>query len=241
MKIKRLPEMDDNNGWLNILPPLPPPVSAMGEIQSDFAIVVAGFAGPAVARRLGEPLPDCNMVLLDAGRVGSNAAGRSSGSAIDQAHSIRAKDISAPLTRKGSNIPSTGLDSSTCAGRLDLIGFHAAGRDFIRRMEPGDPALRRVICSRPGLPEASRTHRDDTRSRRGDGHHCYGCGRTCPGWHLAALRIKRSVSALQVVRVATWHSGSWTDALARPKYVLRCHCSGEADGTFEELQIEEHV
>ena len=93
MKIDRLPKMDDNNGWLNILPPLPEPDLASGAIQSDFAIVEAGYAGLAVARRLGELLPDCRILLLDAGRVGNNAAGRSSGFAIDQAHNIRAKDF----------------------------------------------------------------------------------------------------------------------------------------------------
>ena len=125
MKIKQLPKMDDNNGWLNILPPLPPPASAQGEFQFDFAIVGAGYAGLAVARRLGELLPDCSIVLLDAGRVGNNAAGRSSGFAIDQAHNIRAKDFAGIIDAE-----------------REQLSLNRAGQDYLRE------AVRshRILC-----------------------------------------------------------------------------------------------
>lgn len=40
---------------------------------------------------------------------------------------------------------------------------------------------------------------------------------------------------------ATWHSGIQPDALRGLKYVLRWYGSDVADGTFEKLQVAEHV
>ncbi len=155
MKINRLPKMDDNNGWLNILPPLPPPVSALGEIQSDFAIVGAGYAGLAIARRLAGLLPDCSIVLLDAGRVGNNSAGRSSGFAIDQAHNIRAKDLAGIIDaeREQLALNRAGLDCLREAVRTHRIlcdwdeagKIHAAATDsgaskpkaYAKTLDPG--------------------------------------------------------------------------------------------------------
>ena len=97
MKIRILPSADRNNGWLEILPPLPPANRASGGFAVDFAIVGAGFTGLAAARRLAELRPEASIALIEAGRIGNNAAGRCSGFAIDQAHNIRAKDFAQNL------------------------------------------------------------------------------------------------------------------------------------------------
>ncbi|MGB6008111.1 NAD(P)/FAD-dependent oxidoreductase [Castellaniella sp.] len=53
--------------------------------RARFAIVGAGFAGAATARRLAECYPHEKIILLDALPAGEGAAGRSSGFMIDQA------------------------------------------------------------------------------------------------------------------------------------------------------------
>ena len=89
MKVRITPRMDRNNGWLEILPKPPSAVLARGNIRTDYAIVGAGFTGLAAARRLAELYPQAAIALIEAGRIGNNAAGRCSGFAIDQAHNIR--------------------------------------------------------------------------------------------------------------------------------------------------------
>ena len=112
-----LPKADGNNGWLEVLPPLPPPRRATGDIQADFAVVGAGFTGLAAARRLAELRPGRQVVLLDAGRIGNNASGRCSGFAIDQAHNIRARDFAANLRSE-----------------RDQIAINRAGQDYLRQI-----------------------------------------------------------------------------------------------------------
>jgi len=100
MRIETLPRFDDRNGWLEILPPLPPAHRARGEISVDYAVVGAGFAGLAAARRLAELEPEAGIALVEAGRIGNNAAGRCSGFAIDQAHNIRARNFADSLAHE---------------------------------------------------------------------------------------------------------------------------------------------
>lgn len=115
MKIGILPKADNNNGWLEILPPLPPASPANGAITADYAVIGGGFTGLAAARRLAELLPDKHIVLLDAGRIGNNAAGRCSGFAIDQAHNIRATDFAGNLQSE-----------------KEQIAINRAGQDYLR-------------------------------------------------------------------------------------------------------------
>ena len=104
MRVGILPKADRNNGWLEILPPLPPANPVTGCRSVDYAVVGAGFTGLAAARRLAELFPDAAIALLDAGRIGNNAAGRCSGFAIDQAHNIRTKDFAANLEAEKAQI-----------------------------------------------------------------------------------------------------------------------------------------
>ncbi len=116
MKIGIIPESDRNNGWLEILPPLPTVHAAEGDINADYTIIGAGFTGLAAARRLAELLPEKHIVLLDAGRIGNNAAGRSSGFAIDQAHNIRSKNFAGNLQSE-----------------KDQIALNQAGQSYLRQ------------------------------------------------------------------------------------------------------------
>ena len=85
------PTYDRGNGWLEILGPQPQPVVLIGDLDADHVVIGAGYGGLAAARRLAELDPSASVVLIEADRVGNNAAGRCSGFIIDHAHNIRAK------------------------------------------------------------------------------------------------------------------------------------------------------
>jgi len=116
MHIDILPRPDDNNGWLETLPAVPAAPAAAGAITVDYAVIGAGFAGLAAARRLGELAPERSIALIEAGRIGNNAAGRCSGFAIDQAHNIRAKNFADALDHE-------------CA----QIALNRSGQDYLRQ------------------------------------------------------------------------------------------------------------
>ena len=87
-KIGVLPVNDATNGWSRILGPRTPRPPLAGDVAADWAVVGAGWAGLAAARRLAENRPDDSIVLLDAGEAGENASGRNSGFAIDLPHNV---------------------------------------------------------------------------------------------------------------------------------------------------------
>ncbi len=86
-----LPKYDRNNGWFETLNVVPPAAPLSGPTEADVVVVGAGFTGLAAARRLAELRPDERILLVEAGRIGNSAAGRSSGFAIDHAHNIRSE------------------------------------------------------------------------------------------------------------------------------------------------------
>ncbi|MDP9139154.1 MAG: FAD-binding oxidoreductase [Pseudomonadota bacterium] len=86
MQIEVLPRDDRTNGWTAILPPAPPPRRLEGAQSADYAVIGAGFAGLAAARRLAELAPDRRIVLIEAQRVGDGSSGRNSGFIIDLPH-----------------------------------------------------------------------------------------------------------------------------------------------------------
>lgn len=91
LRVTHLPIYDQSNGWHEILPPLTEPTVLDGRVECDHVVVGGGYSGLAVARRLAELDPSAAIVLIDGDRIGNNAAGRSSGFAIDHAHNLRAK------------------------------------------------------------------------------------------------------------------------------------------------------
>ena len=93
MKVTLLPNNDRQNAWLEILPPLPPPNVLTGDIAVDYVVVGGGYGGLAAARRLAELDPKASIALIEADRIGNNAAGRCSGFIIDHTHNLRAKSF----------------------------------------------------------------------------------------------------------------------------------------------------
>jgi glycine/D-amino acid oxidase-like deaminating enzyme len=86
--IRVLPVNDGSNGWSRILPPRQPKPPLAGDRRADWAVIGAGYAGLAAARRLAENRPGDRIVVLEADEAGENASGRNSGFAIDLPHNV---------------------------------------------------------------------------------------------------------------------------------------------------------
>lgn len=85
-EIKRQPLNDDTNAWNTILSKRVPHASLAGDLNADWLIVGAGYAGLSAARRLAENCPEDKIIIVDAGVCGENASGRNSGFVIDIPH-----------------------------------------------------------------------------------------------------------------------------------------------------------
>ncbi len=90
-EVSLLPRYDQSNGWHEILEPLAEASIVTGHLTCDYLVIGGGYSGLAATRRLAELDPSAAVVLVDGDRIGNNAAGRSSGFAIDHAHNLRAK------------------------------------------------------------------------------------------------------------------------------------------------------
>lgn len=74
------------SGWVGILPERSPKPVLEADIEADYCVVGAGFAGLAAARRLLQLDPQASVIILEASQVGSGPAGRNSGFMIDLPH-----------------------------------------------------------------------------------------------------------------------------------------------------------
>jgi glycine/D-amino acid oxidase-like deaminating enzyme len=95
MTIRRARRMPVHRGpaaWSAILPGQPAPLPLPGDATVDVAIVGAGFAGLAAARRLRQIYPSLKVAVLEAGRLAEGASGRNSGFMIDLPHEITSDD-----------------------------------------------------------------------------------------------------------------------------------------------------
>ena len=74
------------SGWLGILPSRPPERALETNIEAEYCIVGAGFAGLSAARRILQLDSNAKVVILEASNVASGPAGRNSGFMIDLPH-----------------------------------------------------------------------------------------------------------------------------------------------------------
>ncbi len=86
--IKRLPNNDSTNAWNTILPLRTPKPALVGDLNADWLVIGAGYAGLAAARQLAHNCPDQKIAIVDAGVCGENASGRNSGFVIDVPHTV---------------------------------------------------------------------------------------------------------------------------------------------------------
>src|SRR4029453_9720795 len=69
-----------------------PQAPLQGDLDVDWVIVGAGYAGLAAARQLAEQQPGASIAVVGAGVVGDTPSARISGSAIDLPHSSAPSD-----------------------------------------------------------------------------------------------------------------------------------------------------
>lgn len=95
-----LPNDDKSCGWYAALPPAGSISRLAGSKTADYAIIGAGFAGLAAARRLSELKPNAQIILVDAQRVAEGASGRNSGFVIDLPHKFSLEHPDQALKKK---------------------------------------------------------------------------------------------------------------------------------------------
>lgn len=93
--VKRLPVETGRSGWEAICSRGFPLRELDEDIQADWIIVGAGFAGLTAARRLTQVRPGDKIVVLDAKAIAEGPAGRNSGYMIDVPHNLSAGEYSA--------------------------------------------------------------------------------------------------------------------------------------------------
>ena len=86
MKYASIPFNQNHNGWLRETPASRP--ALRGDCEADWAIVGAGFAGLAFARRLASHNPNLKIVVVDAASAAESSSARNSGFAIGLPHNI---------------------------------------------------------------------------------------------------------------------------------------------------------
>jgi glycine/D-amino acid oxidase-like deaminating enzyme len=92
--VRRLPVENGISGWEAISTRSFSVRELEGDVNADWLIVGAGFAGLSAARRLAELRPQDRIVVLEASEVGKGTAGRNSGFMIDVPHNLSSGEYS---------------------------------------------------------------------------------------------------------------------------------------------------
>lgn len=90
--VSKLPFDPGLSAWTSIVDSGPDYPQLQNQITVDFAVVGAGFAGLAAARRLRQLEPNCKIALIEARAVAEGSCGRNSGFMIDLPHNLGSKD-----------------------------------------------------------------------------------------------------------------------------------------------------
>ncbi len=79
-------------GWESILPSREPFPELSQDIEVDYLVIGAGFAGLSAARRLLQLQPDAQIAVLEGKKVAQGPAGRNTGFMIDLPHDLASDD-----------------------------------------------------------------------------------------------------------------------------------------------------
>ena len=223
--VSLLPEYDRQNGWLEILGPQPEPTVLTGDLVVDHVVIGAGYGGLAVARRLAELDPAAEIVLVEADRIGNNAAGRCSGFIIDHAHNIRSKGFKEDTENAKRQIAlnRAGIDwleEIVTANGIDC-DWQRVGKTHAAGGEKGAKVLQGFAESLDAIDEDYETlNAEQLKAKFGTGFYQYGIH--CPHSVIAQpaqLAIGLAESLPENVRV--FENSAVTDFELGPPHVLR--------------------
>lgn len=129
--IKRLPVDTGRSGWeaLSSRTSVPRPVDQ--DMQADWLIIGAGFAGLSAARRLTQVRPGDKVVVLDALKVADGPTGRNSGFMIDVPHKLSAGEYSGG--------DATATQTEITQNRYAIAFAARAAADYAMSKETFDP------------------------------------------------------------------------------------------------------
>ncbi len=88
IRVETKPADLGESGWNAILPSRAVSPALERDIECDYLVVGAGFAGLSAARRIAQLEPKASIVILEAQQVASGPAGRNSGFMIDLPHAL---------------------------------------------------------------------------------------------------------------------------------------------------------
>ncbi len=106
MQVNRLPFDPGPAAWASIVALGPTYPKLDQDITVDFAVVGAGFAGLAAARRLRQLEPQSTIAVLEARAICEGPSGRNSGFMIDLPHNLGSKDYVGQTDRDKQQIAS---------------------------------------------------------------------------------------------------------------------------------------
>lgn len=92
INVKRVPPEAGGAAWNAILPERIPNLSLESQIEADYLVIGAGFAGLSAARRLTQLAPEARIVVLEGREVATGPAGRNTGFMIDLPHELTSED-----------------------------------------------------------------------------------------------------------------------------------------------------
>lgn len=127
MNVTKLPDDTGLSGWHEVLPEPAAARILENNINADWLIIGAGFAGLAAAHRLHQLQAGDHIVLIDACRVGEGPAGRNSGFMIDLPHDLSSDDYSGAAQSDKDEIS---LNRSAINFARNMAQQYGLGRDI---------------------------------------------------------------------------------------------------------------
>ena len=164
------------------------------KITADVAIVGAGFAGMAAARRLLQLDPSLKIVLLDAGRVAEGGTGRNSGFMIDLPHDLASEDYAGA----GDDTQLTRLNRHAINFARQAVEEYGVPRDFF------DPVgkVNGVATARGSASSMRSATRSSKRRPKPPATRKRRCWAICSSWRRSswAISCDKGIQALTTRR-----------------------------------------
>lgn len=183
---RRFPALPGRAAWNALLPERfeAPPLS--GSESCDVAIIGAGFAGLAAARRLRQGDPNLKIAILDALPIGEGGIGRNSGFMIDLPHDLTSEDYSGE--GEGADKVVTRLNRRAIEFVAEAVSEFGIDQNHFQRLgkingavsDKGDRANRNYARHLQHLGETYRFLEAED-MRRITGSPLYRCGLYTPG------------------------------------------------------------